>query len=190
MVILDSHIEGAQMYSPRQRADIYRAVIEYGYYGMEPDWLKGEALGFFIAIKPTLDTKKARSEAGRKSGESRRTKAEQTTNKSRTKAEQTDEQNANEVEEEVEVNKKDTLTGVQRSPRFKAPGEGEVSAYAAEIGCPDFDAAKFVDHYKSNGWKVGGKSPMKDWRAAVRNWIRRDGGSEQGKAVGKYAKYD
>ena len=53
MLILDSHIEGAQLYSPKQRGEIYRAIIEYGYYDMEPDWLKGEALGFFIAIKPT-----------------------------------------------------------------------------------------------------------------------------------------
>lgn len=55
MVILDSHIEGAQMYGPRQRADIYRAIIEYTSYGTEPGWLKGEALGFFVAIRPTLD---------------------------------------------------------------------------------------------------------------------------------------
>jgi hypothetical protein len=30
----------------------------------------------------------------------------------------------------------------------------------------------FVDHFESNGWKVGGKAPMKDWKAAARTWIR------------------
>lgn len=30
---------------------------------------------------------------------------------------------------------------------------------------------QFFDHYESNGWKVG-RSPMKDWKAAVRNWER------------------
>jgi hypothetical protein len=34
------------------------------------------------------------------------------------------------------------------------------------------EAAKFFDHFTANGWKVGGKSPMKDWRAAARNWLR------------------
>lgn len=29
------------------------------------------------------------------------------------------------------------------------------------------------DYYKSNGWKVG-KVPMKDWKACVRNWERRE----------------
>ena len=27
----------------------------------------------------------------------------------------------------------------------------------------------FINHYESNGWKVG-KNPMKDWKAAVRTW--------------------
>ena len=33
------------------------------------------------------------------------------------------------------------------------------------------DAEYFIDHYESNGWKVG-KNPMKDWKATVRNWER------------------
>ena len=36
------------------------------------------------------------------------------------------------------------------------------------------DAEKFIDHYTSNGWKVGGKAPMKNWEAAVRNWEKSD----------------
>jgi hypothetical protein len=31
---------------------------------------------------------------------------------------------------------------------------------------------KFLDFYQSKGWMVG-KSKMKDWKAAARNWIRR-----------------
>ena len=34
------------------------------------------------------------------------------------------------------------------------------------------DAANFYDYYSSNGWKVGGKAPMKDWQAAARRWIK------------------
>lgn len=33
------------------------------------------------------------------------------------------------------------------------------------------EAEKFYNHFSSNGWKVGGKAPMKDWNAAARNWI-------------------
>ncbi len=33
------------------------------------------------------------------------------------------------------------------------------------------DAEKFYNHFQSNGWLVGGKSKMKDWKAAARNWL-------------------
>jgi hypothetical protein len=35
------------------------------------------------------------------------------------------------------------------------------------------DAERFVDHYESNGWMVG-RTKMKDWKAAVRNWSRKE----------------
>ncbi len=30
---------------------------------------------------------------------------------------------------------------------------------------PEIEAKKFFNHFESNGWKVGGKSPMKNWQA-------------------------
>lgn len=36
---------------------------------------------------------------------------------------------------------------------------------------PAAEAEKFFNHYESNGWLVGGRSPMKNWQAAARNWI-------------------
>lgn len=54
--------------------------------------------------------------------------------------------------------------------RFVPPTVEEVEDYINERGY-SVDAHKFVDYYTSNGWRVG-KSPMKDWRAAVRNWSR------------------
>lgn len=33
------------------------------------------------------------------------------------------------------------------------------------------EAEKFFDYYQANGWKVG-KNPMKDWKAAARNWLK------------------
>lgn len=48
----------------------------------------------------------------------------------------------------------------------------DVIAYRNEIGsCADPQA--YWDYYTSNGWKVG-KNPMKDWKAAFRNWERRE----------------
>jgi predicted phage replisome organizer len=55
--------------------------------------------------------------------------------------------------------------------RFTPPTIEDVKAYCVERN-NNVDAERFVDYYTSNGWKVGGKSPMKDWKAAVRNWER------------------
>ena len=35
------------------------------------------------------------------------------------------------------------------------------------------NAEYFIDYYEANGWKVG-KNSMKDWKAAIRNWERRE----------------
>lgn len=54
--------------------------------------------------------------------------------------------------------------------RFVPPTEDEVALYCIERR-NHVNAAKFIDYYSSNGWKVG-KNPMKDWKAAVRTWER------------------
>lgn len=56
--------------------------------------------------------------------------------------------------------------------RFAPPSVAEVAAYCRERG-NYVDPQRFVDFYASKGWMVG-KSPMKDWRASVRNWERGD----------------
>ena len=57
------------------------------------------------------------------------------------------------------------------------PTLAEVQAYAADQHPASADAqteaAAFCDHYESNGWRVSGKTPMVNWRAAFRNWMRR-----------------
>lgn len=40
---------------------------------------------------------------------------------------------------------------------------------------PEIEAVKFYNHYKSIGWKIGGKAKMQDWHAAAENWMIRAG---------------
>lgn len=56
--------------------------------------------------------------------------------------------------------------------RFAPPAVEAVEAYCRERG-NGLDAQHFVDFYASKGWKVGNQ-PMKDWRACVRTWEKRD----------------
>ena len=56
--------------------------------------------------------------------------------------------------------------------RFKVPAVEEVAAYCAERR-NNVDAQAWWDFYQSKGWMVG-KNKMKDWKAAVRTWEKRD----------------
>jgi hypothetical protein len=62
----------------------------------------------------------------------------------------------------------------------------EVEAFArATLGvaiAPD-ECAKFFDHFEANGWRQGGRTPLRSWQAAFRNWARRAGDFSKKPAV-------
>ena len=84
-----------------------------------------------------------------------------------------------EEEEEEEEEDKEEVEEVPTVPkkrearkRSSTPSVDEVREYCFERG-NGVDAETFVDFYASKGWKVG-NAPMKDWKAAVRTWEKRD----------------
>lgn len=58
------------------------------------------------------------------------------------------------------------------SSKFKKPSIEEIAAYCTERN-NKIDANTFYDYYESNGWIVG-RTHMKDWKAAVRSWEKRE----------------
>jgi hypothetical protein len=71
---------------------------------------------------------------------------------------------------------KDKDKDKDKSRRFQRPTAPEVAEYGMTLTPPFTDASNFVDFYESKGWKVG-KEPMKDWKAAVRTWNRKNAAS-------------
>lgn len=57
--------------------------------------------------------------------------------------------------------------------RFSPPSLQEVKDFFLENKSSHLEAEKYYNHFQSNGWKVAGKTPMKDWKAAARNWMLR-----------------
>ena len=98
-----------------------------------------------------------------------------------------------EVQNRTELDSKDG-TG-QKSKR---PTPAEVSEYFSEYSvaknsgwemtrCIE-QGERFCDHYIANGWKVGGKTAMKDWKAAVRNWHNNGFGGSNERCQGSNGK--
>lgn len=52
---------------------------------------------------------------------------------------------------------------------FVKPSREELNFQAEKIGLPSQQVDQFVNHYESNGWKVG-PNPMKSWIHALTNW--------------------
>jgi hypothetical protein len=57
--------------------------------------------------------------------------------------------------------------------RFTPPSLDEVKDFFSENKSSLLEAEKYYNHFESNGWKVAGKTPMKNWKAAAKNWIFR-----------------
>jgi predicted phage replisome organizer len=78
-----------------------------------------------------------------------------------------------EIDTDIELYKEEDKEHKADKPpraRFVPPTLSDVQDYCF-VRNNNVDAQRFIDYYTSNGWKVG-KNPMKDWKAAVRNWER------------------
>lgn len=62
----------------------------------------------------------------------------------------------------------------EKPKRFKKPTLQQVKDYFGDKGVIDsYQPETFINYYETVGWKVGGKAPMKNWKAAVSQWIGR-----------------
>ena len=69
----------------------------------------------------------------------------------------------------IKVN--NNITYSNNKGRFKKPTINEIAEYCIERN-NNIDAETFYDFYESKDWKVG-KTKMKDWKACVRTWEKR-----------------
>jgi len=64
------------------------------------------------------------------------------------------------------------LTDSNKKAFFKKPSVIDIIDYCKERN-NNIDAEAFIDFYESKDWKIG-KNKMKDWKACVRTWERRE----------------
>ena len=189
-VMYESWGAAIEKMSNEQAGELIKAIYAYQ---KDPDAVPQDpALAFvFELIKQQLDADSqrykeacaARSEAGKKGGRPKANASEES-KKSKCfseKAKKAD--NDNEYDNDLKEN---TIDGVKEK-RFAPPTLENVSEYCQEMGYTNVDAARFIDFYTSNGWMVG-KNRMKDWKAAVRNWDRREKNPQRQDGAAEVAK--
>lgn len=172
-------------YPPEVRLEVYDAIIGYVASGTLSE-LKPLSKMAFSFIKKQIDynndkydnTVTKRSEAGKKGMASRYNKtvtnltSDNKTNKSYqevTNVTVYDNDIVNDIviKESTIVDKKDG-----KSTRFSPPTVDDIKSYCLERG-NNVDSERFFNFYQSKGWMVG-KNKMKDWKAAIRTWERKD----------------
>ena len=172
ITMYESFYLAGQNMTIEDRVKFYEAIMEYGFYGKEPE-LDGIIGTVFTAIKPVIDRSQAAREYGRRGGRPKKDAEEEKTEKSTLLSTLKTEKNRKEenrietkgIETEIEKKKKESIG------RFAPPSFEQVSEYCTERS-NGIDPQAFIDFYESKGWMIG-KNKMKDWKAAIRTWEQR-----------------
>lgn len=81
-----------------------------------------------------------------------------------------------ELEKEIDI-EKDKERNIKERNRFTPPTLEEVKEYCNERH-NKVDAERFIDFYSAKGWMVG-KNKMKDWKACIRTWEKRESAGKE-----------
>ena len=167
-----SYLDAASELSEKDCKDFVYAIVQYGINGVELP-IKKSMKPMWILVKPTLDSSRKLHECGKNGGRPKKppfqdsksplSENEKATSKAPLPMDK-DKEKEYGLKKECEKEK-------EPAKRFKAPTVEQAKEYFANQGYMESEAERFVDHFTANGWKVG-KSPMKDWKAAARNWMR------------------
>lgn len=188
MILLLEHVHAMDELTDEEFGAFVRNYAQYVETGLEPAYDNDRAMRMLWKVVKAFDDMnvqkiKERSEKNRRSINKR-------WNDKKYICTQTNANDTNVYERipEIQTNTNDTLSvsdsvsesdkkekcekkNTNEVKRFKAPTIEQAKEYFAEKGYMESEAERFVDHFTANGWKVG-KSPMKDWKAAARNWMR------------------
>lgn len=200
MVYYRSFRESLRELPPDLYKVVSETIFDYAFEGIAPGAdSNAVAKALFIAIKPVIDNAHNRYDAcvenGRKGGAPKGSR----NNPSGKAGEPNQEPNLykdkdKDVDKDKDIDSKgdckgeptnaegnDTSVttsadkprrGTTKRTAFVVPSLEIVKDYFSTIKGGDTDAECFYDYYTANGWRTG-KNPIKDWKAAARNWMRR-----------------
>lgn len=169
-----SYLKQCKGLSDSELGRLFRALLEYSASGAVPELNGRESVAFdFMAANIDRD-----AEAYEKTCSQNRQNISKRYDRIRSNTNDTSVyESYQEKEEGKEELKKDISNEISKKSAARCsrpknegkPSYEELEAYCKEQGV---NAEEVWDYYESNGWRVG-KNPMKDWKAVVRNWKRR-----------------
>lgn len=180
-----SYLDTMEALNDAECGRLFRALLEYSATGAAPE-LRGNERFVFPGMRSQIDrdiekynAKCARNrENGEKGGRHSPPNAPE---RPRTPPKDNDKDKDKDKDKDISF----PPNGVKDNAHAHRPTVEEVAAYCRERG-NSVDAERFVDFYASKGWKVGNQ-PMKDWKACVRTWERRE---DKLKQTGRFATPD
>ena len=176
-----SYLDAIQALGDAERGRLLTAMLEYSITGEAPQ-LSGNERFLFPMIKAQIDRDRSRYDAICQKNSDNVRKRSSTTDNDRKRSYTNG--NKGKGEDKGEGKGKGEIESPSGNrERFAPPTVPDVAAYCQERG-NTVDPQRFVDFYASKGWRVGSQ-PMKDWKAAVRTWERRE--QPQGKRRKSFA---
>lgn len=174
--------------SDKDKLIMYEAISDYSLDLKEPK-LTGFPKALFSLIRPILDANIQRWKNGRKGGApigNLNAKKQPKNNQKTTEKQPNKDKDVNKDKEynikNVNIEDKSSNNGADKSTRFVPPTLTEVQDYIQKNSY-SVDASTFIDFYTSKGWMVG-SNKMKDWKAAVRTWQRKQKSSGNSSDIG------
>lgn len=170
--------DAVDMTNKEEQLVLYKAIADYALDGIEPDVSTLGVLGqlCWTAISPNIKSGRRNYINGCNGGApegncNAKKQPKNNPNSTEKQPGQTSTKNKNRNKTKNKNDEESIEKVATKRTTFVAPSLQEVSDYISEKGYT-VDARQFVDFYESKGWMVG-SNKMKDWRAAVRTWTRR-----------------
>ena len=184
-IIIHSDIkEKLELLSNDEAGQLFKAIIAYAEDGKVLSFDENRVLGMiFLFIKDQIDRDCAKyrercaknRESGKLGGRPR--KSDRLIPKPNGLFENqmvSEKPNPNPIPNPIPNPNPDPIKDNGKAKRFTKPTLQEIEDCIREKGY-NVDAGAFYDYYEANGWKQAGGNPIKNWKAALSTWNRREG---------------
>lgn len=169
--------------NPNERLEAFEAIARYGSYGEEQEPSSFACSIIYTFAKDDIDNSHSKRAGGSKGGSKLASNeasklASKLPNKLASEDKTTSEQASLEakhtyIQTNKQTNKQERESKERKRKAFSPPSRADVEAFVCDANIT-LNIDRFMDYYSAQGWKLSNGNAMKDWKAAARNWSRRD----------------